>query len=219
MLKNLSFVVVLGIQVLAVGCAATPAIQGKSSYVATGFDSGAIEIERLALLPIVAGAGVEGYRRPFGDAINASAGSLLPKASYLPWQETMQKLNEADLVEDYQQAISAYASTSIVPRRLIQSMSEATGTKYFMYVSLNSPMSSTTQKPSVWSGTSTETHIGVSATGQVWDVNGDVVWEGIGISEIKASSDNLQIVSAEERSLDLHSQRAADALLKAALGK
>lgn len=205
---------------LLTGCAATPATQSKASYVASGFNRASIESGKLSLLPVVAGAGVEGYRRPFGDAINKSAASSLPNGTFLPWQETMQRLNDANLVEDYQQAISAYASTSIVPRRLIQAMSKATGTKYFLYVSLNSPVNASRQRMSAWGGgTATDTKIGVSASGQVWDANGDVVWEGIGASEVSASTDAFQVISEEDRSLEGHSTRAANALFKAAIGE
>lgn len=203
---------------LLAACAAKPQIRGHSSYASSKFNRATIETHHLALLPIVAGAGVEGYRRPFGDAINQTAAELLPEGSFLAWQETMDLLNDAGLVESYQEAISAYASTSIVPRRLIQRMSDATGAKYFMYVSLNPPISHTQQRLSVWgSGLATETHVGVSANGLVWAASGDVVWEGSGTSEISASSDAFQTVPDQERDLAVHSRRAANALFRAML--
>lgn len=200
-------------------CAPAPLIKGQASYVGPAFDQTQVRQGGVALLPVVAGMGVEGYRRPFGDAMNAAAAALLPTGSFLTWQETMQRLNEADLVEDYQQAIAAYASTSMVPRRLVQSMATATGANSFLYVALNPPVSKTNRRPSVWGGSmATDTHVGISASGQVWSAVGDVVWEGIGSSEVRASTDAFQLVPEAERSLDLHSQRAANALIRAVLG-
>lgn len=210
----------LGIAAISLaGCAATSKSTNRVTYSAPSFNAAAIEANKIAILPVVAGAGVEGYRRPFGDAVNETAAGLLPAGSFLSWNQTMERLNQANLVEAYQTAIAAYSSTSIVPRQLLQQMSQATGTKYFMYVSLGAPESETRTRASMLSrGTATDTHVGVSAYGQVWDANGDVVWEGIGKSEVNASSDAFQYVKRGEDDITLHSQRAAAALMRGVMG-
>lgn len=203
------------------GCVVQPKSQGLSTYVAPDFNRAQVQAGGIALLPVVAGVGVEGYRRPFGDAMNVAAGNILSNGKFLTWQETMQRLNEADLIESYQQAIASYTATSIIPKRLIQAMADATGVEYFLYVSLNSPVSETHQRRSSWGGgnTSIETRIGVSASGQLWASRGDIVWEGLGSSEVHASTDAFQLVSDADRSLESHSLRAATALINAVVGQ
>lgn len=201
------------------GCAATSKSTNQVTYTAPSFNASAIEASKIAILPVVAGAGVEGYRRPFGDAVNETAAELLPSGSYLPWNQTMDRLNEANLVEAYQTAIAAYASTSIVPRQLLQQMSRATGTKYFMYVSLGVPQNETRTRASFISrGGAVDRHVGVSAYGQVWDSNGDVVWEGVGKSEVNSSSDAMQFIREADSDITVHSQRAAVALMRGVMG-
>lgn len=218
-MRAINFAVLAMAFSLVLGCAAKSQTNGTTSYSASNFGKEQIESGGIAILPVVAGAGVEGYRRPFANAINESAKENLVPGAFVSWRDTMNLLNEADLVEEYQDAISAYASTSIIPRNLIEKMSEATGTQYFLFVSLNPPVSSTRDTYSALSSAGAiETNIGVSANGQVWNTNGDVVWEGSGSSEVSARSDNFQVVSEEDKDLAIHSQRAADALFDSVVG-
>ena len=214
-MKRLSVIFVVIVSVWISGCAAPPQVSGITSYSDSKFNQSSIKQNRIAILPVVAGSGVEGYRRPFANALNDAARMTLPSTSFVEWRETMEVLNEADLVDQYQQAITAYASTSIISRSLVQLMSDALQADYFLYVQLQPPVRTSTAYYNAFSGSAIRENIGVTAIGQVWNKSGDVVWEGAGTSEVSSDSANLTYIAEEDKDLTAHSQRAAQALFNA----
>lgn len=166
-----------------VSCAVSSKVQQKVTYLAPTFTKSALESKGLALLPIVAGSGVEGYRRPFGEAMNAVADSTI--SNFMPWNTTLDKLNSASLVNDYNTAIQAYQETGIIDRSILKKMSEATGKNYFFFVKLAPPTSDRRLTYSAFSGISTIETKSVSAFGLIWSASeGDVVWEGTANADV-----------------------------------
>ena len=199
------------------GCSAKIQVYNATSYADAAFSKASIEEHGLAILPVVAGMGLEGYRRPFGESLNSVAADHLEYGSYLTWEDTMDFLNDAGLVSDYNTAITGYQQTSIIDASLIGRMAEATETRYFFYVTLFPPTDETTVGYSFLSGgVRADQRLGVSAFGQVWDAEGDVAWEGTGSSEVKSSE--MLSINAEGRDFSVHSNNAARALFRAVLG-
>lgn len=213
--KALRLACVLMFAAIAAGCASTKVVDGSASYVAPSFSAASIKQDGLAILPVVAGSGVEGYRRPFGDALN-DAGTEAFGSQAKRWQETMQELNTAGLVDDYQQAINSYETTGIISSEIAGRMAEAVGKRYFLFVKLDPPIAESKKSYSVLAGSSSvTTKYGVTALGRVWDAKGNIVWEGVGGSTAEANSGGFQLASKEDKDLGLHSQKAATALLEA----
>lgn len=197
--------------VILVGCSAKIRTYNATTYHDDAFSTARMEQQGLAILPIVAGEGVEGYRRPFGQSLNIIASEYIDEGSLLTWQGTMDALNEAELVSEYNEAIAGYQRTSIIDRSLLVQMADATGMRYFLYVSLLPPLNT-----SSGTGFDTVVEIGVGAIGQIWDSEGDVVWEGAGSSEVRGGI--TAALNEESRSLSNHSAIAARALFMAILG-
>ncbi len=169
-------------------CAVSSKVASNVTYVKSNFSTRSLEVGGLALLPVVAGSGVEGYRRPFGEVMNLVADSLIQ--NFMTWNETLDKLNDADLVSEYNRAIVAYQETSIIDKTILRKMQEATGMDYFLFVLLAPPTSDTKISHSIWTGniTTTETK-SVSAFALVWSaIDGDVVWEASSTAEVKTGS-------------------------------
>ena len=201
---------------LLAGCSAKIQVHNQTTYAGAEFGKVSIEEHGLAILPVVAGMGMEGYRRPFGVSLDSVAADHLEYGSYLTWEDTMDLLNDAELVSDYNEAIAGYQQTSIIDRSLIEKMAEATETRYFFYVTLFPPTDERTIGRGLTGILREDQRLGISAFGQVWDAEGDVVWEGTGSSEVK-SGQWLQI-DAEGKDFSVHSNNAARALFRAMLG-
>jgi len=170
--------------VFATSCAVTSQVHENVTYVSSNFSNSMLESEGLSLLPIVAGSGVEGYRRPFGEAMNSSADSVL--TNFMSWNDTLDRLNDAELVSDYNNAIRSYQETGIVDRSILQKMSESTEKNYFFFVQLLPPEAERDISYNYFSGgySRTETK-SVTAFGLVWSASdGDVVWEGSATAEV-----------------------------------
>jgi hypothetical protein len=107
MLKQLYILVLLSI--FLSGCAASIMDKTSVSYIKEDFNLDDVKSNGLAFLPVVAGQGVEGYRRPFGEAVNENM--LKYKTSemdFLKWQETLSCLNDSNLTTAYNNAIVTY---------------------------------------------------------------------------------------------------------------
>jgi len=170
------FFSILASILLVTSCAVTSMVQKNVTYVSPNLTLSSLNNMGLALLPIVAGSGVEGYRRPFGEAMNIVGDSIL--TNFMPWNVTLDKINNANLVAEYNNAIQAYQETGIIDRTILQKLSDATGTNYFFFVKLSPPTSKTKLTYGFSGLTTTETK-SVSAFGLIWSASdGDVVWEG-----------------------------------------
>jgi len=170
--------------ILLISCAVSSKVQDNVTYVSPDFSKSSLERQGLALLPIVAGSGVEGYRRPFGEAMNNVADSAI--SNFMSWKTTYDKLNEAELVSSYNSAIKSYNQTGIIDQSILNKMAEVTGQNYFFFVRLAPPTSDTDMNYDYFSGTYTTTQTkSVTANGLVWSASeGDVVWEGSATAEV-----------------------------------
>ena len=175
-------------------------VTSNVSYTALSFNQSSLEADGLALLPIVAGSGVEGYRRPFGEAMNKTADSLI--TNFMPWNETLDSLNNHGLVSYYNSAIRSYQDTGIIDRSILQKMHQATDKNYFLFVHLAPPTAERYATYSSFSGVSVTETKSVSAFGIVWSSkDGDVVWEGYAVAEVTTGEFTYSNESDMERAV------------------
>jgi len=183
MVQRLLFFVLLSFALFS--CAVTSKVSTAETYRADDFSPERINERGMAILPITAGADLEGYRRPFGDELNTSVDGLFE--GVVGWNKTMEILNQADLVSEYQAAIQAYNETAILDQSVMRKMTEALDVQYLLYVRLSPPESTSQARYNALAGTAyTEQTQAVFAYAKIWDRGGDVVWEGS--SEAKAVS-------------------------------
>lgn len=166
---------------ISLGCAATIKDLSRTQYLHEAFSAAELQAGGLAILPITAGQGQEGYRRPLGDFINANVAQAVPGGKTLQWQAAMDSLNAHGKVSVYEDMIQAYRQTSIVNRERVKEMRDALGVRYALYSILQDY--SETQKTSfnIFSGWDTKKTANVSAHCLVLDLaTGDVVQEIVG---------------------------------------
>ncbi|MBN2731651.1 MAG: hypothetical protein JXR26_04390 [Balneolaceae bacterium] len=184
------------IAIFFTACSAGINTTSKVSYNKPSFTNESLQEGGLALLPITAGAGLEGYRRPFGNALNSYSDSLSGNMQYYGWQESMNELNEKGLADAYNEAISNYSQTSIIDKSTLQEMGNAIGARYFLYVQLGNFDKSSDTSYNMFTGLQTTRKNQVSAYAQIWDAaTGDVVWEAV--SNAEASSSSMMVSISE----------------------
>jgi hypothetical protein len=207
-----AFLCALGVLAL-VGCAATINDQSRVQYVQEGFNATELEAGGLALLPVVAGQGQEGYRRPLGDEIDSAISIYGTNIPYTGWQEAMNALNERGLVEDYQSMISNYRETAIIDKGMLAGIGEALGVHYILFVSLEDFSKDASTRYSLFSGWTTTKTATVQAFAQIWDCRAcDVVWEGSGTAQSTGGE------LTYEKPYEEYSRIAAQGLVKNLLG-
>ena len=163
------------------GCAATIQNLSKTQYVKEGFNPNELNNYGIALLPIAAGQGQEGYRRPYGDAINTVMNNSFKEVNFIPWQQTMNILNDSSLTKEYEDLILTYRSTAIIDKTLMQDIGQVLNIRYLLFVSLEDFSKSKETSYNFLLGWHTTKTAIVNGFAQVWDCNkGDVVWEGYG---------------------------------------
>ena len=178
---------IIAAMIVVSGCTPPPVItKGSTSYQGTEFGLAAIEAGRIALMPALAGAGVEAYRRSFAVALDDTLGAL--GKAYVPWGTSLKRINDEGLALAYGDAIATYTQTSIIDRPTLIEIGRACEARFLIVVTLATPHIE-------------RQDIRVSVYAQVWDsVTGDVVWEGIASSE---GAPNL-LSSSEERQVQLY---------------
>src|SRR5699024_8063420 len=114
------FCFIILLPVLIVSCAVSSKVRKNVSYISITFSKYELESGGLALIPNVAGSGVEGYRKPFGVAMDSVGVATLD--NFMKWRKTLDKINKAGLVEEYSNAIQSYQETGIINRNILQEM-------------------------------------------------------------------------------------------------
>jgi len=166
---------------LLTGCAASIQNNTKTQYVNETFSAENLRDGGMALFPVTAGQGQEGYRRPLGDFLNDSLQYAVPRGSVLTWQATMDSLNQHRAVDEYQHVIEAYAQTSIVDREKVKTLSEAVHVRYALFCALQRFEQLSKTSYSVWTGWSTANSADVMAHCLILDLRtGDVMQEIVG---------------------------------------
>lgn len=163
------------------GCAARIVDQSRTQYLNETFTAADLQEGGLALLPVTAGDGQEGYRRPLGDYLNARLPDAVPGGRVLSWQAAMDSINNNSKVSAYEQMITGYQKTSIVNRELVRELFATLGVRYALYCSLQDFSEQSKTNYNLFTGFSTTKTAQVIAQCLVIDLSsGDVAQEIIG---------------------------------------
>ncbi len=127
----------------------------------------------------------------------------------------MKKINDAGLTEKYLTAISAYTSTAIFDKSMLNEVKKALGTRYLMFISLGTFQKQESFGYDIWLGYTTKKGAEVKAFVQIWDSSvGDVALEGNAIAESRISGELTKVEGYEE-----HARIAAKGIVDLIMGK
>ena len=135
----------------------------------------------LAVMPVLGGIDKEQYRRPVGDAITSELRREFGDSIILSPSQVGYALNEDKLSTEYNQAISGYQTSGIVPKEIISKVGQSLNTRYILTTKLLSDYES-----NAFYDASTGLSVNIEVVElyvfcQVWDTKlSDVVWEGKG---------------------------------------
>jgi len=196
------------------GCAAAIVDNSKVTYENESFTRTKLFEGGLAVMPVTAGRGVEGYRRPFGVALNNHIVDYKPKEinfKTLEWEESMDQLNRAGLTQKYNDAILAYKETAIIDLNLLKELGETFGVRYLLFTELGDFSDESNYAYDWFSGSGYSTRkVGMFAYCNLWDCEeGDIVWECVG--DISATSSKYTYVAEEDT--EKFSSMAAESII------
>jgi hypothetical protein len=180
-------VYLLTVSIIFLSCAASIQNLSKLQYTKSGFTRQTLNSGGLALLPVVAGEGMEGYRRPSGDSLANAVKNICPEIPFSNAITSLDKINEAGLSDPYADLITTYSKTAIINKQIVKQLSKAIGRRYLLHARLERFHEATTTTYSFWTGIQTLKKGEVGIFGQIWDgEDGDVVWEAQGIASSEA---------------------------------
>lgn len=164
---------------LTVACVATITSDVGVTYVAPE----APEMRVLALLPVTAGEGVEGFRRLTADSLFQALTRTHPELEIVPADESLRRLNQAGLVSTYAGLIQDYADTGILDQRGLQQLSDVLGADHLMHVQVGYGETSEVTMGLVTDYAEQERQR-LRVVARIWSpAVGDVVWEASGTAE------------------------------------
>lgn len=174
--------VMMTLALLLAGCtAATIHDKTMTQYVNAAFTAEGLKSGGLAMFPVTAAEGQEGYRRPLGDSMSDSLGVAVPGGKTLIWQATMDSLNAYNKVQVYQDLVATYHQASIVDKQRARELGDALHVRYGLFCSLQKYSSEEHASYSIWSGWANEHSSEVVAHCLIIDMqNGDVMQEIFG---------------------------------------
>lgn len=213
-MKPLYFISAALIAVLLVSCSAKIQEETKQSYRDKNFTPQKLIEGEMAVLPVVAGSGIEGYRRPYGNAINHFAIDYRPAENMkvMDWSKTMGLINDNDLTSEYNEAIKNYRETSILDKNFLNDLAEILDLRYFLFNELGNFQKESDVEYSYLTGSVYESkYKGVNVFAQIWDSkSGDIVWEGIA----KIHSKTNEFTQSSDHKVQQYTDRAAAGLVE-----
>lgn len=170
------------------GCAARIVDDSQLQYLDPEFTVSSLFDHGLGLLPVVAGQGQEGLRRPLAAKLETHLTAQLPEESFYGAIQMLDLINEANLTEAYAQMIGDYERAAILNKRTLREIGKATGIRYLLHVKLlNQSRTERLAKALLSDDIVSLEGKNVTIFGQVWDCGlGDVVWEGTGEVAVEA---------------------------------
>lgn len=122
--------------ILLAGCSAPIVSNNRIGYIHPDFRSEDLNGSSLALLPVATNKGQEAYQQPLGNVLNTLLDSTVGQGIFVPWHESLERMEDAGLAEDYQSDASSYINTSRLDKELLVSIGRELEVKYLMFVSL-----------------------------------------------------------------------------------
>ncbi len=182
-MKKLTYQKLLPLMLVVFSACAAPITQNvKFDYFAIESKQGALAAGGLGLLPVVASAGQEGLRRPFGNQLNKDLSNKLPEGKFIGDLETIALINNAGLTEDYSRLLNDYNHSAILNTDSLIKIGAVIGVEHLLYVELLEQSQTEGLTPRILSKNPLIVkEIKMNISGQVWSCTiGDVVWEGSG---------------------------------------
>ena len=177
-------------------CASEIGRRAEVQYVQEGFDAEELRAGGLACLPIAGGQ--PGNRQILSASLDNTIQSLDPDLDYLPARRTAEVLNDADMVETYQDAIVKYQASGIADKKVLQAIGKALNHRYLFLITLGDFKEEKDTRESFLSG-EVESYDSkkARALGQLWDGTSQAASSDTDFTTIEATEDEFHEVAGE----------------------
>lgn len=165
---------IVAIAVVSLGCAASINPYSNVTYE----DPGGVSVDSVAILPVVAGQGLEGFRRLTADSVEAKLGRQDPTLRIIPADSSLSRLNEAGLASQYHEMVDAYTSTGVLDQKVLRDMADAVGTNLLLHTSVSYGSETDVNYGGEYVGAYETEAQDIGLFAHLWSASkGDVVWE------------------------------------------
>lgn len=139
------------------------------------------QLRQLAILPVSAGEGLEGFRRLTADSLRVALERHRSGMEIVPASESLGRLSDAGLAETYSKMVQDYDRTGVLDRDRLQEISDAVGANYMLRTSVD-------YGTSVSGGGIYETERqNLNIFARIWSAeHGDIVWEANSTVRVEA---------------------------------
>ena len=146
------------------------------------FDAAKLKLEQAAVLNAVVGFGLEGYAHQVSRSLSSALDERPTVITALPVHETLNRINRAELSEEYADMVTDYVRTGILHRSGLQKIGQALHVTHVFQPSLASFNQSMSGRFSFFGLRVLQTRVTTLRLSlQLWDTRtGDIVWESSG---------------------------------------
>ncbi len=193
---------------LLTSCAQQIHNTSKTTYVnRKAYTAEAVNRGGIAVLPVIAGAGMEALRRPMGDAITKALETK--KVKVVGWTDTMFMIKDNDLVDTYQEVMRDYVDTGMIDPKDLAPIADVLNTPFILIAKLQEVSEEKSTQYDALVGYHQVSQITVACFCQVWNVDvADVVWEGEA-----SSTSQVSYMTTDRKGYDAFATAAAKGLV------
>lgn len=153
------------------------------TYKSPSFSPTDLKDARLAVLPIAASDGNEGFRRSAGERLCAALEKNEVAAEVIRPEEVADLLGEGNLAADVDRLLFGFERTGIVDKDALARIGEATGCRFLLTTGADSKQTRDDYQAGYTHKASTVASASLRC--RLWDAaSGDVVWEGEGAAGV-----------------------------------
>lgn len=143
-------------------------------------------VDTLAILPVTAASGLEGFRRQAAQKILAELEASYAVEHLIAAKTTGSRLSEAGLASDYSEMVESYQSVGVLDGPTLKRIADAVGADYLLATRISYTETEGVQ-PGMLTPYARVTKQGVNIFAHVWHASkGQVVWEGVGRAQATA---------------------------------
>lgn len=190
--------------VLLLGCASTkdidPVDTSTVTYKSDSADRQDADTSRIAILPVLAGQGYEGFRRRAGSDLSTQFEEQFSNAEVVSSRETRSLINDRNVSSQYSDMMESYGRTGVLQREALKTIGSAVGADFLLYSKVGAEGSERSNLVAGEYVQNTEVNQ-FTIYGQLWGIDeGDAVWEGTGGAAglAEATSENTLLSMASE---------------------
>ena len=160
---------------------ASACVAGMRSTIETSYSNPDMTLQGIAILPVTAGEGLEGFRRHMASLLENQIAAQHPDVKVITSAECLRRINDLGLANEYSDMLETYGRTGILDRETLGELADAVGAQHMLQAQFSYEAADFVEVGAIGGGLNREERQELYVFGQLWDgTEGDVVWEVAG---------------------------------------